>query len=259
MIHDNDIKLKKAKELLESHGFGDCDFDAFIASLGIECIEVIPPINSTACCVRRADRQCAAFELGNKTPIVDFGKYNYRSCEDILEAVKPLCVEHGVLLTITDELLSIDGRFYVKATAALCSGTDRIESCGYAREDEDKKGMDGAQITGTSSSYARKYALNALLLIDDTKDADTDELANERKARALKDKPKESVRVEEPTEQQKNNLKEACKALGVDVKDVLAKAGFKKGMAFDMELYQRCQSVLKELGEAADEFDAMNP
>jgi hypothetical protein len=77
MIHDNDIKLKKAKELLESHGFENCDFDAFIASLDIECIEVIPPINSTVCCVRRADKQWAAFEYGNKTPIVDFGKYNY--------------------------------------------------------------------------------------------------------------------------------------------------------------------------------------
>ena len=72
-----DIRLKEAKELLESHGFENCDFDAFIASLGIECIEVIPPINSTVYCVKRADRQWAAFELGNKTPIVDFGKYNY--------------------------------------------------------------------------------------------------------------------------------------------------------------------------------------
>ena len=72
-----DIRLKEAKELLESHGFECCDFDTFIASLGIECIEVIPPINSTICCVRRADRQWAAFEFGNKNPIVDFGKYNY--------------------------------------------------------------------------------------------------------------------------------------------------------------------------------------
>lgn len=73
----DDIKLKEAKALLESHGFECCDFDAFIASLGIECIEVIPPINSTVCCVKRADKQWAAFELGNKTPVVDFGKYNY--------------------------------------------------------------------------------------------------------------------------------------------------------------------------------------
>ena len=75
--NEKDIKLTETKDMLEINGFGDCDFDAFIASLGIECIEVIPPINSTACCVRRADRQWAAFELGNKTPIVDFGKYNY--------------------------------------------------------------------------------------------------------------------------------------------------------------------------------------
>ncbi len=73
----DDIKAKEARELLEGHGFERCDFDALIASLGIECIEVIPPINSTICCVRRADRQWAAFELRNKTPIVDFGKYNY--------------------------------------------------------------------------------------------------------------------------------------------------------------------------------------
>lgn len=72
-----DIRLKEAKELLEGHGFECCDFDAFIASLGIECIEVIPPINSTICCVRRADRQWAAFEYGDKTPVVDFGKYNH--------------------------------------------------------------------------------------------------------------------------------------------------------------------------------------
>ena len=77
MIHDNDIKLKKAKELLESHGFENCDFDAFIASLDIDCIEVIPPINSTVCCVKRVDKQWAAFEYGDKNPIVNFGKYNH--------------------------------------------------------------------------------------------------------------------------------------------------------------------------------------
>ena len=78
MIQDvEDIKLNEAKALLESHGFDSCDFDAFIASLGVDCIEAILPINSTVCCVRRADWQWAAFGYGNKTPIVDFGKYNY--------------------------------------------------------------------------------------------------------------------------------------------------------------------------------------
>lgn len=77
MNHDDDIKLKEARELLEGHGFECCDFDAFIASLDIDIIEVKPPINSTVCCVRRKDKQWAAFEYGKKTPIVDFGKYNH--------------------------------------------------------------------------------------------------------------------------------------------------------------------------------------
>ena len=110
-----------------------------------------------------------------KSQYNSFGKYNYRSCEDILEAVKPLCAEQGVFLNLSDELLFISGRFYVKATAVISDGTDSISSTAYAREDEMKKGMDGSQITGCASSYARKYALNGLFLIDDTKDADTEE------------------------------------------------------------------------------------
>lgn len=104
-----------------------------------------------------------------------FGKYKYRSAEDILEAVKPLCVKHGVLLTLTDSIELIGERYYVKATARVSDGTKAVEVTALAREDLDKKGMDGSQITGTASSYARKYALNGLFCIDDTKDADTDE------------------------------------------------------------------------------------
>ena len=115
-----------------------------------------------------------------------FGKYKYRSAEDILEAVKPLCAERGCLLTLTDELLNVGSRYYVKATAQFIDGDKHYEVTAYAREDEVKKGMDGSQITGTASSYARKYALNGLFLIDDTKDTDTDENHNERKARAKK-------------------------------------------------------------------------
>lgn len=110
-----------------------------------------------------------------------FGKYKYRSAEDILEAVKPLLHKNGSQLTLSDEIVLIGDRYYVKALAALTDGTDHIEVCAYAREDLDKKGMDGSQITGTASSYARKYALNGLFLIDDTKDADTDEYANQQK------------------------------------------------------------------------------
>lgn len=102
-----------------------------------------------------------------------FGKYNYRSCEDILEGVKPLLSEQGLILTIEDSIEMIGDRYYVKATATLSDGTNSISTSAYARESLDKKGMDASQVTGATSSYARKYALNGLLAIDDTKDADT--------------------------------------------------------------------------------------
>lgn len=109
----------------------------------------------------------------------NFGKYKYRSAEDILEAVKPLNAENGLLLTISDEPLLIGDWHYIKATATITDGTDTMEVTAYARESAEKKGMDHSQITGTASSYARKYALNGLYLIDDTKDADTDEYRNQ--------------------------------------------------------------------------------
>lgn len=102
-----------------------------------------------------------------------FGKYKYRSCEDILEAVKPLLVKNNLLLTITDDIALIGDRFYIKSTANITDGENSISVSAYARESLDKKGMDTSQITGATSSYARKYALNGLFLIDDTKDADT--------------------------------------------------------------------------------------
>jgi len=109
-----------------------------------------------------------------------FGNYSYRSCEDILEAVKPLLVKHGVSLVITDDVREIGGRVYVVATATIKSGSEIEYARAFAREADDKKGMDVAQITGAASSYARKYALNGLFLIDDTKDADaTNQHGNE--------------------------------------------------------------------------------
>lgn len=102
-----------------------------------------------------------------------FGKYNYRSCEDILEGVKPLLKEHNLALLIDDEIVQIGERYYVKATAKIMDGREMVSATAYAREPDTKKGMDESQITGATSSYARKYALNALLCIDDTKDADT--------------------------------------------------------------------------------------
>lgn len=116
-----------------------------------------------------------------------FGKYKYRSAEDILEAVKPINVRNGILLTITDEPILIGEWHYIKASATVTDGVDNLTVTAYARESETKKGQDLSQITGTASSYARKYALNGLYLIDDTKDADTDEYRNQgNKAPAVK-------------------------------------------------------------------------
>lgn len=133
-----------------------------------------------------------------------FGKYNYRSCEDILEAVKPICAKYNAVLTVSDELVYMGNRYYIKATATIVDAEnpdmkiidiegevknriqESITNTAYAREEETKKGMDGSQITGTASSYARKYALNGLFCIDDTKDADTDEFKKqEQKAKEM--------------------------------------------------------------------------
>lgn len=127
-----------------------------------------------------------------------FGKYSYRSCEDILEALKPLLFKHEAELYLSDEVVQVGDRVYVKATATFTSKDEMRSISAYAREPKEKKGMDEAQITGTASSYARKYALNGLFLIDDSKDADTDEYraTEERKPaanRTDKEAPKQGA------------------------------------------------------------------
>ena len=103
-----------------------------------------------------------------------FGGYKYRSCEDIMEAAKPLMAQEGCTLTVADEVVEVGGRIYIKATATLTnSNGEQVTTTAYAREEETKKGMDCAQITGSASSYARKYALNGLFCIDDAQDPDT--------------------------------------------------------------------------------------
>ena len=108
-----------------------------------------------------------------------FAGFNYRSCEDILEAVKPLL--DGATIMLSDEAVCIGNRYYIKSTATFIDKEFTYSTVAYAREPEVKKGFDEPQITGTASSYARKYALNGLLLIDDTKDADTDEYKKQTK------------------------------------------------------------------------------
>ena len=154
-----------------------------------------------------------------------FGNFNYRSAEDILEAVKPLNAEQGVLLTITDEIKEIGGRVYVVATATVSDGTDELKVSAFAREPENKKGMDESQITGATSSYARKYALNGLYAIDDNKDADTDEHKQQqenapKKQQAQKQQQKQQQQEKGFTEQELHELVEKyvrnIEALGVD-------------------------------------------
>lgn len=139
----------------------------------------------------------------------NFGKYSYRSCEDILEVVKPLCQKQGLLLSLTDEIVEMGGRNYIKSIARVIemeTGKDFF-TVAFAREDETKKGMDGSQISGCASSYARKYALNGLFCIDDTKDADSRDNRSE---------------VQLATQKQQNELEVLCQKTGSDLKKVLA-------------------------------------
>ena len=129
----------------------------------------------------------------NKNQFNKFGGYAYRSCEDILEAVKPLLKKEKVVVTISDELQYIGNRYYIKATATLIDTESEatISNSAYAREEETKKGMDGSQITGASSSYARKYALNGLFGIDDNKDSDTTNIQSKEEKEDKKASPKQ--------------------------------------------------------------------
>ena len=138
-----------------------------------------------------------------KNQFNNFGKYKYRSAEDILEAAKPLLAKNNCIMTISDSIQEVAGRFYVQATATITNEDGQSVSVqAYAREDDKRSGMDASQITGACSSYARKYALNGLFLIDDTKDADTDEHQKQTTA-----KPKKAAKKEE-----KDEMKEAILA-----------------------------------------------
>ena len=169
-----------------------------------------------------------------------FGKYNYRSCEDILEAVKPLLAREGCILTITDDIVQVGDRFYIKATARITDGTETMEVTAFAREEKEKKGMDGSQVTGTASSYARKYALNGLFLIDDNKDADTDEYA----------KTGQQTGNPEPlaTEAEKKLVKDRCKQLDVSLQWVLQQVGATGQMT--KEQHGKALIILKDIEES---------
>ena len=141
-----------------------------------------------------------------KSQYNEFGRYKYRKAEDILEAVKPLLSSNGCTLICADELVLIGERYYIRATATITCVEDgsSVSTTAFAREEEDKKGMDGSQITGASSSYARKYALNGLFCIDDTADSDTTNVGDSKPEKNFGKKPVQKS-AESRTEPQKNS------------------------------------------------------
>lgn len=140
-----------------------------------------------------------------------FGNYKYRKAEDILEAVKPLLSEQGCTLIITDDIVMVGSRIYVKATATIKNGEGETETTtGFAREEDTKKGMDGSQITGASSSYARKYALNGLFAIDDNQDSDT---TNTGEHQQVQSQPQGGTAQQPASQYHPNDINEATQML----------------------------------------------
>ena len=155
----------------------------------------------------------------------NFGKYKYRSAEDILEAVKPLNAREGILLTISDEPMFIGDWHYIKATASITDGKDTHIVTAFARESQAKKGMDDSQITGTASSYARKYALNGMYLIDDTKDADTNEHRNQTNNAP---RQQEKMASNDQLGLLNNKTQELSQLYNMDVNELKSKLGIKQ-------------------------------
>lgn len=157
-----------------------------------------------------------------------FGNYYYRNLESIFEGLKPCLKKHNASVFVSDEIVLIEGRFYIKATATFVDldSKETVSGYGYAREADSKTGMDLSQLTGASSSYARKYALNGLLLIDDTQDADSNEQAEEIKNKTEKKPTKEEMKATEKVlidEAKQKVIEKRCKDKGVHVVDLLDK------------------------------------
>jgi len=163
-----------------------------------------------------------------------FGNYNYRSCEDVMQSFKEINKQYNFFLSVTDEIINIGDRYYIKATAKITDGENIVENVAYAREDENKKGMDLSQLTGACSSYARKYALNGLFCLDDTKDPDTDEFRKNQQNES-QNKQKENVlestlppqnqqfKFDEPSEELLNEIKQLIELLPLDESKKLEK------------------------------------
>ena len=151
-----------------------------------------------------------------------FGKYKYRNAESILEALKPLEAKYKVAVVIEDEITEVSSRIYVKTTVKLfdTESDDHIVTSAYAREADVKKGMDEAQVTGATSSYSRKYALNALFLLDDTKDVDTEEYQSQKKESKPATAPKQATAPASADRNIRQELVNYCNELGIDPREV---------------------------------------
>lgn len=150
-----------------------------------------------------------------------FGKYNYRNVESIQEALKPLLKKYNCMVTLSDDVIQIGDRTYIKAYARItdCDTGEYKETTAYAREEAEKKGMDASQITGASSSYARKYALNGLFLLDDTKDVDTEEYQSQAKKPAPKKATEPAPKTNNVSSRQK--LKELCLKYKIEPNEII--------------------------------------
>lgn len=181
-----------------------------------------------------------------KSQYNSFGKYSYRNCEDILEAVKPICKKVKACVWLSDTLEKVGDRYYIKATATFVDveSGEKLTAEAYAREEETKKGMDGSQVTGASSSYARKYALNGLFDIDDTKDSDTTNTHGKEKPEEAP-KPEETPKEQKPKAQKtpRERLIAKLKEMGINVTDYAKEKGL-SGQVPD----SRFEELLKELG-----------
>lgn len=186
--------------------------------------------------------------IAPKSQFNKFGKYRYRSCEDILEAVKPLLNEVGLTLVITDDIVQVGDRYYVKATSKVCDGENVIFSEAFAREPESKKGMDEAQVTGATSSYARKYALNGLFLIDDTKDADsTNKHENGEKSKVSM--PKGVGVIDETQQKELGNIAKSSGYTKQEAYEIIFMLGYTK---FSEILKQDFDTIKEELSKSAE-------
>ena len=171
-----------------------------------------------------------------KSQYNSFGKYSYRNCEDILEALKPILKEVGATIIISDEVVSVNERYYVKATVKFIDTEtgEVVEASANAREEDNKKGMDSSQLTGSTSSYARKYALNGLFAIDDTKDSD---FTNTH------DKEKKTLEV--ISEAQAKRMYMLAKGKDPDIiKQILSNAGFNASRDITKDKYNAiCEAI----------------